>query len=466
MSLETMTKLASTTVGVGGSASVSFTNIPQDYTDLVLKTSTRQSGASSATTIRMGFNGDTGANYSYRFLQGAGSSSATSSFGNNATNTSNETIVNNGAGATASIFASGEICINNYTSFNFKSWLSDSVQENNATTAYSRISAGLWNNSSPITSISLVDSEGSFIQNSTFTLYGIKNAVQTAGNSIKATGGDIIFDGTYVYHVFDSSGVFTPTQPILADYLVVAGGGSGANAGTGGAGGGAGGLRSTVGATGGGGSLESPLSLLSATSYTVTVGAGGAQPTYTNNGNNGSNSTFATIVSTGGGAGAQDETNGFAGGSGGGAGGVANRTGGAASPAGQGNVGGNSLVGSSSNRPNGGGGGAGAAGANGVTNNSGSGGAGVQITAFATPTGTGASGYYAGGGGGGIGALGSTAGTGGLGGGGNGNKVTGAQLATAGTANTGGGGGGIDTQNGGGGSSAGGSGIVIVRYKG
>ena len=465
MSLETMTKLASTTVGVGGSSSINFTNIPQGYTDLLFKVSARTAAAQGA--CNLSFNSLT-SGLNARIIYGIGSGTPGSV--SYSSDLRAGYIV--GTDYTASIFCNNEIYVSGYSSSTYKSVSVDSVTETNATESYSMISGGLWSNPAPITSLSLGvvnNSNGvasSFTQHSTFTLYGIKNAVQTAGNSIKATGGDIIFDGTYVYHVFDSSGVFTPTQPILADYLVVAGGGSGANAGTGGAGGGAGGLRSTVGATGGGGSLESPLSLLSATSYTVTVGAGGAQPTYTNNGNNGSNSTFATIVSTGGGAGAQDETNGFAGGSGGGAGGVANRTGGAASPAGQGNVGGNSLVGSSSNRPNGGGGGAGAAGANGVTNNSGSGGAGVQITAFATPTGTGASGYYAGGGGGGIGALGSTAGTGGLGGGGNGNKVTGAQLATAGTANTGGGGGGIDTQNGGGGSSAGGSGIVIVRYKG
>jgi hypothetical protein len=163
------------TVGSGGAATIDFTSIPATYTDLVLKLSTRQSGASSATTIRMGFNGSTAAIYSYRYIQGDGGS-ASSSSGTGATNTSNETVVNNGAGATASTFASGEVYIPNYTSANAKSWSADSVQENNASTAYSRLTAGLWNNSTAINRISLVDSEGNFVQYSTATLYGISKS--------------------------------------------------------------------------------------------------------------------------------------------------------------------------------------------------------------------------------------------------------------------------------------------------
>ena len=458
MSIETMTKLATVTVGSGGSSSIDFTNIPQTYTDLVIKYSGRND--SNNGTLLVKYNND-GVASNYLYIQVYGDGSAV----NNDTQADLFFGVVTRSTFTASTFSSGEIYIPNYTSSNYKSVTTDSVSENNSTSVITSMWAGIWKNTAPISRITLSLYTGAFVQHSTATLYGIRNARRSAGNSIKATGGNISFDGTYVYHTFNSSGTFTPTSPLTADYLVVAGGGSGANAGTGGAGGGAGGLRSTIGFTGGGGSLEPKLYLLPTNTYAVTIGAGGSQPSYTNNGNNGSNSSFSTIISIGGGAGAQDDTNGFSGGSGGGAGGVGNRTGGAGT-ANQGYAGGNSLTGSPSNRPDGGGGGAGAVGGNGITNNSGSGGAGVQIKEFANATGAGTnSGYFAGGGGGGIGEEGSTAGTGGLGGGGNGNKVTGAQLATAGQPNTGGGGGGIDTQNGGGGSSAGGSGIVIIRYK-
>ena len=66
-------------------------------------------------------------------------------------------------------------------------------------------------------------------------------------------------------------------QTFDAEYLVIAGGGSGGKAyqyGSGG--GGAGGYRNSYASetTGGGGSTESTLTLVPSTSYTVTVGAG------------------------------------------------------------------------------------------------------------------------------------------------------------------------------------------------
>ena len=48
MSIETMTKLATVTVGSGGSSTITFSNIPQNYTDLVVKASLR--GTTTTTT--------------------------------------------------------------------------------------------------------------------------------------------------------------------------------------------------------------------------------------------------------------------------------------------------------------------------------------------------------------------------------------------------------------------------------
>ena len=86
--------------------------------------------------------------------------------------------------------------------------------------------AGLTSITAPVTSITLAALAGNLATYSTATLYGVRNAAKTAGNSIKATGGNISFDGTYVYHVFPSTGTFTPTKILTADYLVVAGGGA------------------------------------------------------------------------------------------------------------------------------------------------------------------------------------------------------------------------------------------------
>ncbi len=281
----------------------------------------------------------------------------------------------------------------------------------------------------------------------------ISRAFSITSNANPApTGGTITTSGSYRIHTFTSSGTFTVSEPIVAQYLVVAGGGSGgfgAPSGNEAGGGGAGGYRSSVTGemSGGGSSAESPLSL-TAGNYTVTVGGGGAG--VFGGRNNGNNSTFHTITSTGGGAGGANN-NGNSGGSGGG--GSHPATNGGSGTSGQGYPGGTPPVNSSA----GGGGGAGAAGANGRHSGAGNvaavGGIGVQSSITGTAT------YYAGGGGGGNPG---TANYGGLGGGGNGQGSQGSL--TDGGNNTGGGGGGIISGSSTAGAS-GGSGIVIIRYQ-
>jgi hypothetical protein len=125
--------------------------------------------------------------------------------------------------------------------------------------------------------------------------------------------------------VFTTSTRPTPTaSTVTVDYLVVAGGGSGAVRHPGG--GGAGGLRTSYGLSSGGGAVaESSLTLNVSTRYTVTIGAGGSSVTsdgvqQNRSGNNGTDSVFGTITSSGGGGGGAYNTNGFSGGSGGGGG--------------------------------------------------------------------------------------------------------------------------------------------------
>jgi hypothetical protein len=245
--------------------------------------------------------------------------------------------------------------------------------------------------------------------------------------------------------IYQNSGWQSIQNAYSTDYIIVAGGGGSSN--EDGGGGGAGGY------------LASSLVVLGGTSYTVTVGAGGAGSpggSYTA-GNNGSNSVFGSFTAIGGGRGGGDSsTSPNSGGSGGGGygAGAGSAISGGAGTAGQGNAGGTGFGRTSgSNEAAGGGGGAGAVGSNGASNVGGNGGIGIADTW------TGSSRYLAGGGGGG-GA--STAGTGGSGGGGNG-ATTG--TATSGTANTGGGGGGVGS-NAAGTPGSGGSGIVIIRYIG
>jgi hypothetical protein len=451
----TFKKISTVTVGSGGAASIDFTSIPQTYTDLKIVVSARSTGSSGA-NISMRFNSNS-TGYTGRRIVGNGTTVFSDTTSGTAASSGSAILCGpfSDNSNTANVFGTQEIYIPNYTSSNNKSVSIDGVSENNTTTAYQEILVGLWSNTAAITSISLIcyQTGNTFGQYTTATLYGVSDV--TAAQNAYATGGIITYDDTYVYHTFPWSGTFTPTRSLNVDYLVVAGAGGGGGPGvSGGGGGGAGGVRCTVGATGGGGSLESQLAV-TATAYTVTVGAGGAADTI------GNNSVFGSITSTAGGRG---KSSGSAANANGGSGGGGNGTAAGISAniagtgtANQGYAGGDGFPGPGDNaRNSGGGGGAGSVGAAGTASVGGNGGSGITTSISGTST------VYAGGGGGGVGY--GTRGTGTDGGGNGGNGST---AGVAGTANRGAGGGGGGrnestgtTQSPG----AGGSGIVIVRY--
>ncbi|MDB4488147.1 hypothetical protein N9042_00090 [bacterium] len=269
------------------------------------------------------------------------------------------------------------------------------------------------------------------------------------------SGGTTYTTGIYTVHKFTSSGAITFNSTGQVDVLVVAGGGGGGtNANVRGSGGGAGGLIYIAGYP------------VAATSYTVGIGAGGAEDA------SGTNSTFAgnstTLTANGGGKGGDDDStdDGEAGGSGGGnwypgypgapATQPTNTSNGTTTfpSTGFGFPGGTS----GGVHPYGsGGGGAGAAGYDfNHPSNKAEGGPGKNMSSV-YGTSVGESGWFAGGGG--SGAYPPNAGSddkfdGGQGGGGRGWNG-GTESAQNGTANTGGGGGA---------GGSGGSGIVLVRY--
>ena len=284
-----------------------------------------------------------------------------------------------------------------------------------------------------------------------------------------ATGGTITTSGNDKIHTFTGPGTFAVSSidsenPSYnnVSYLVIAGGGGTRPIG---GGGGAGGFRELKGPANT--YTVSPLNgapsiTVEATSYPITVGAGGAR----GNLNPGSNSVFSSITSAGGGSPpcngggvpAGPPANG-----GSGAGGTHRSTGAGSgntppvSPS-QGNPG--AYVGPSHYNGNGGGGASEAGqagGGSGTGSSSGRGGAGTNTQITGGPV------AYAGGGGGGAyangGGAGSPCGTGGAGGG----PTT---AGTSGTVNTGGGAGGSGESapacSGGG---TGGSGVVIIRYR-
>ena len=406
-------------------SSYTFTSIPQGYTDLVVVCNFITSAAQSV-EARVG-NGsiDTGNNYSNTALIGKANNTAVST---RRSNFSYFTFFEQNG-------ASSGTWIMNFQNYSNTTTFKTMLGRNGSASSDVEASAQLWRSTSAINTLQLFAGQGgiTFSAGSTFSLYGI--AASGVSPAAKATGGAIYADDTYYYHVFGSTGTFTPLQSLTTDVLVVAGGGAGGN-GYGG-GGGAGGVSYQTGRS------------VTATAYTVTVGAAGAgNLSGYSVGGSGGNSVFDTITSNGGGGGGHGgggPSNATSGGSGGGGG-----SGSSAGTTTQGNTGGatgygsngaNGSAGGTSANP-GGGGGSGAAGS------SSNGGNGLSTwSSWGTATGVGqnVSGtYYVAGGGAGA----SGSGTAGYGGGG--------IIETNALPNTGGGGGGNGAN--------GGSGVVIVRY--
>jgi len=284
----------------------------------------------------------------------------------------------------------------------------------------------------------------------------------TRSQPVVATGGTITFSGNFKIHSFTTVGTatFTITSPSITQLQVLVVGG-----------GGAGGSGYECGGGGAGGAVFSTIPL-SANSYTVTVGDGGAGAVILPRGGqaaSGSNSSFATLTGNGGGGGGNygdigagstlKGTGGQAANGGCGGGGGGNGDAGVAGTAGLGNQG--FGGGTSTNLGGSGGGGMGSVGSNATTAAGANGGLGLTYIVG------GQSYLVCGGGGGGSesGAAGGSGGSGIGGTGGVGNNTPNGTAPTSGATNTGSGGGGsygYTSQSHAGGS--GGSGIVIIAY--
>lgn len=166
----TMKALQTVTVGAGGASSITFSSIPQTYTDLVVKVSPRNTGSGAGdSSFLIEFNGSS-SSYTGKTLYSNGSS--VSSF-----NETTPSIYGNVVSSwTANAFGNNEIYIPNYTSSNYKSFSADGVGENNATRADASLGALLWSNTAAITSITVKSyASFNFAQYTTATLYGVFN---------------------------------------------------------------------------------------------------------------------------------------------------------------------------------------------------------------------------------------------------------------------------------------------------
>ena len=167
MPTPTYIPLATVTLAASSSA-VYFTEISQDYSDLVL--TVEYKAASGVINLRPTFNGDSGSNYSYVLMSGSGNSAVSGSgtvnyvrsIQNCSATTTNAHIVN--------------YQIQDYSATDKHK---STLVRGNSTDAYAGTEAFAtrWANTSAITSIGVAANTSSFAAGSTFKLFGIHGEV-------------------------------------------------------------------------------------------------------------------------------------------------------------------------------------------------------------------------------------------------------------------------------------------------
>lgn len=152
--------------------SITFSSIPQTYTDLYLVLSLRGDLNNPQIGHFLRFNNDSGANYKTRWLSSSGSSVSVAS-------QTTETYIYSGqapaATSTGSTFGNTSIYIPNYTSSSQKPVSIDATRENSATAVWQAWVAGLWTGTAAINRVDLVCEVSNWVAGSSATLYGIKS---------------------------------------------------------------------------------------------------------------------------------------------------------------------------------------------------------------------------------------------------------------------------------------------------
>jgi len=166
--------IKSSTVGAGGAATITFTSIPQTYTDLSVAISGRGASSGGGTNsawdnFTIKFNGSS-SNYSGRWLNNTDGST------NSGSSTSLIYSFSTYSGATANTFTNVGLYIPYYASSNYKSVIADNIAENYSTAVVMGYTAGLWSDTAAITSMTFTLAVGNWAQYSTAYLYGIKNS--------------------------------------------------------------------------------------------------------------------------------------------------------------------------------------------------------------------------------------------------------------------------------------------------
>ena len=145
-------------------ASVTFSSIPQTYTDLVLVVN--HSATTGNPSISGRFNSDTGSNYSRTLFLGNGSSAGSN-------RGVNQTSLGLAIGIGSSTTREG-IMICNVFNYTNSTTYKTCIVRNNAASLGTEVSLTVWRNTSAVTAFEVFVGSSTFTVGTTFTLYGIK----------------------------------------------------------------------------------------------------------------------------------------------------------------------------------------------------------------------------------------------------------------------------------------------------
>lgn len=170
------------TVGSAGAANVEFTNIPNTYSHLQVRTFVRTNRSTyNVDVMNMQFNSDaTASNYAGHNIRSNGANGAASAIANGSANAFTD--FNIGANNGAAPFAGFVIDVLDYANTNKYKTVrgfggADSNGDVSGFCTVPMLTSQLWKNTNAITSIKFVPVYGtSFNQYSSFALYGIKGA--------------------------------------------------------------------------------------------------------------------------------------------------------------------------------------------------------------------------------------------------------------------------------------------------